>query len=127
LYKFLDVFFTVFHTCLIVFNLFGWAVRPLRRANLVTLLLTGGSWFVLGIFYGWGYCPFTDWHWKVLHRLGRQDLPDSYTQYLIERVTGIDMSPGVADALTVVCYFIALAISLRLSFRKPSNGPSSPS
>lgn len=127
MYKFLDVFFTVFHTCLIVFNLFGWAVRPLRRANLVTLLLTGGSWFILGIFYGWGYCPFTDWHWKVLHRLGSYDLPDSYTQYLIERVTSVDMPPGVADALTTVCYFAALAVSLWLTFRKPSNGPSSPS
>jgi len=41
-----------------------------RKANLILLLLTGLSWFGLGIFYGWGYCPLTDWHWKVLRELG---------------------------------------------------------
>jgi len=31
-----------------------------------SLLLTAFSWFVLGIWYGWGYCVCTDWHYMVL-------------------------------------------------------------
>ncbi|MCD4791284.1 MAG: DUF2784 domain-containing protein, partial [Bacteroidales bacterium] len=78
MYKFLDTFFVVFHTALIIFNLFGWIWKPTRRLNLITLLLTGASWFILGIFYGIGYCPLTDWHWQVLHKLGIYDVPNSY-------------------------------------------------
>ena len=69
--RFLDIFFLVFHTLLIFFNLFGWLIKPLRKANLIVLLLTGGSWFILGIFYGFGFCPFTEFHWQVLHKLGQ--------------------------------------------------------
>jgi hypothetical protein len=50
--KMADIFFIVFHTFLIFFNLFGWIFKPLRKANLVVLILTGASWFILGIFYG---------------------------------------------------------------------------
>lgn len=113
-----DVFFVVFHSLLIVFNLFGWLWRKTRRANLVTLLLTGASWFVLGIFYGIGYCPLTDWHWGILHGLGKTHLPASYTEYLAERITGLDFSARLADTLTAGFYFLALAFSLFVNFRK---------
>jgi len=61
----------------ILFNLFGWIFRPLRKANLIVLALTGASWFILGIFYGIGYCPLTDWHFKLLYKHGQHALPDS--------------------------------------------------
>ncbi|HPF94086.1 MAG TPA: DUF2784 family protein, partial [Tenuifilaceae bacterium] len=65
-YMLLDVFFVAFHTLLIAFNLFGWIWWRTRKANLITLLLTGLSWIGLGLFFGIGYCPLTDWHWQVL-------------------------------------------------------------
>ena len=39
--KFLDIFFTVFHSCLVIFNLFGWIcpLTPLEKK----LLRAGGS------------------------------------------------------------------------------------
>jgi len=110
--EFLDVFFTWFHAVLIVFNLFGWMIRPLRKLNLIALLLTGGSWFILGIFYGIGYCPLTDWHWQVLENLGVQDLPPSYVQYLVKKITGISLTTKFADTITLISYFVALAISV---------------
>jgi len=112
---FLDYFFLTFHTLLIFFNLFGWAWMKTRRLNLVTLLLTGASWFILGIYYGIGYCPLTEWHWQVLEKLGKQHLPDSYVAYLADRVAGIVISSGTADLLTAVLYFAALGISLILN------------
>jgi hypothetical protein len=111
-----DYFFLGFHTALIFFNLFGWIFSPLRKANLITLVLTGGSWFILGIFYGIGYCPFTEWHWQILDRLGQHDLPDSYISYLIKRLTGFYPDATFVEALTVVFYFLALSMSVYVNF-----------
>ena len=119
--RFLDIFFLVFHTLLIFFNLFGWLIKPLRKANLIVLLLTGGSWFILGIFYGIGFCPLTEFHWQVLHKLGQYNLPDSYISYLIERFTGFLPGAKITDILTVVFYFIALGLSLVVNFKVGKN------
>ena len=74
---------------LIVFNISGWAIKPLRRLNLITLGITGFSWFGLGIFYGMGYCPLTEWHFNILERLGYRELPDSYIVFLLQRLTSL--------------------------------------
>ena len=111
-----DIFFIVFHTSLILFNLFGWLFKPLRKANLIVLLLTGASWFILGIFYGIGYCPFTDWHFDILHKLGHTDLPNSYVSYLVERLTGYRPDSKLTDTLTLLFYFLALAASIYVNF-----------
>jgi hypothetical protein len=113
---FADYFFVVLHTCLICFNLFGWVIRPLRKANLVLLVITGGSWFFLGIFFGIGYCPLTDWHWQILYKLGLRNLPDSYISYLIGRLTGFTANATFVEALTVIFYFLALAMSVYVNF-----------
>jgi hypothetical protein len=115
--KLLDLFFLVFHTLVILFNLFGWIWKPLRKWNLGLLLLTGGSWFILGIFYGIGYCPLTDWHWQILHQLGISSLPGSYTSYLLERITGLHIADNQADVLTMSCFLSALLISAILNYR----------
>ncbi len=111
----LDWFFVLFHLCLVVFNLFGWIWKKTRQANLITLLLTGASWFILGIFYGIGYCPLTDWHWRVLSKLGVHDLPSSYIQYLLERFTGIQVPSATVDRWTLILFLLALAISIVLN------------
>lgn len=116
-YHILDWFFTIFHSLLIVFNLFGWIWKSTRKWNLATILLTAGSWLILGIFYGIGYCPLTDWHWDVLHRLGEIGLPHSYPQYLINRVTGIELPSSVVDFLTAGTLVIAFIISAYLNLR----------
>ena len=115
--KFLDIFFTIFHTCLVLFNMFGWIWRKTRLLNLICILLTAGSWVILGIFYGFGYCPLTEWHFNVLHRLGYTDLPDSYLSFLFTRLTGIKPEQSLVNAVTAGGLVIALLISLFLNFR----------
>ncbi len=117
IYSILDWFFTVFHTLLIVFNLFGWIWKPLRKLNLATILLTAGSWLILGIFYGIGYCPLTDWHWSVLRELGETGLPHSYPQYLINRLTGINIPSSTMDIITAGSLAVAFIISSYLNLR----------
>ncbi|MCK4664943.1 MAG: DUF2784 domain-containing protein [Bacteroidales bacterium] len=115
--KFLDIFFLSFHTLLIFFNLFGWICKKTRKINLITLSLTGASWFILGIFYGIGYCPLTDWHWTVVRKLGKTNIPNSYIKYLFDRLTGLDINSTLVDYLTAICFFIALVVSVYVNFK----------
>ena len=120
---FFDIFFIVFHSSLIVFNLFGWIWKKTRKANLITLSLTGASWFILGIFYGIGYCPLTDWHWRVLVRLGKADIPYSYIKYLIDRLFGTDINVQLVDYSTAILFFLALGFSVYFNLKGKKKGP----
>ncbi|MBN1415377.1 MAG: DUF2784 domain-containing protein [Bacteroidales bacterium] len=113
--KLLDFFFIIFHTTLVFFNLFGWIFKQMRFLNLITLLLTGGSWFILGIFYGLGYCPLTDWHFSVLEKMGQRNLPVSYIEYMVERLLPVNVNPRTVDICTVVLFFAALITSIVLN------------
>lgn len=115
-WRVLDIFFVLFHTFIIFFNLFGWIWKRTRRYNLGLLLLTGGSWLFLGLLVGTpGYCPLTDWHFEVLGKLGRTDLPASYVKYLADRITGLSFGSGLVDTITLYSFLAALAISLLLN------------
>ena len=88
----LDKAFFLLHTLLIVFNMIGWAWSRTRLLHLVALGLTTFSWFVLGAFYGWGYCLCTDWHFQVRERLGYANVESSYVQLMASQVLGITLS-----------------------------------
>ena len=122
----LDIFFVIFHTSIIFFNLFGWIWRKTRKFNLVLLLITGSSWLFLGLFVGTlGYCPLTDWHFSVLNKLGISDLPSSYVKYLADRLTGLDLSPTLVDNVTLYSFLAALSISIFLNlldYRRKKKG-----
>lgn len=117
MYEFLDVFFLVFHTSIVAFNLTGWIWRRTRRLHLVVIGLTILSWFGLGIFYGWGYCPSTDWHWEVKRQLGATDLPASYVKYYLDAVTGMSWDPQVVDVGVAGIGIAAFVVSLVLNWR----------
>ncbi|MCD6597268.1 MAG: DUF2784 domain-containing protein [Bacteroidales bacterium] len=116
MYEALNIFFLIFHSSLILFNLFGWIWKPLRKINLASLLLTGLSWFFLGIFYGVGYCPLTDWHYEVLNELGKTNLPSSYIQYLLDFFFNITVSQKTTDLCTMILFFLALICSLYFNY-----------
>ena len=116
LYQLADYFFLSFHTALILFNLFGWMWKPLRRTHLVVITLTFASWGILGIWYGWGYCPLTDWHWDVLYQLGKDELPPSYISYLLQRIVGRHIPDMTVDILTLGLALIALVASVKVNF-----------
>ncbi len=117
MYEIINIFFLVFHAVLILFNLFGWIWKITRKANLIILGLTGASWTFLGIFYGWGYCPLTDWHYQVLYKLGKTDLPTSYIQYLLEQFFNLHPSQSTTDTWTLILFLLALVCSLFFNFR----------
>ena len=117
LYELANYLFFIFHIALIFFNLFGWISPRWRRLNLITLSLTAFSWFVLGIFYGFGYCFLTDWHWQVRDALGYSTESTSYIHFLILEITGVLMNEKLVDVFTAVFFFSAFAISIYLNVR----------
>jgi hypothetical protein len=116
----LDVAFFVLHTSWIGFNCVGWIWRRTRPWHLATVSLTALSWFGLGILYGWGYCPCTDWHWQVRARLGHQD-PPSYISLLIGELTGIELSQALADGLTLSTLVVVALLNVGMNLRGRHN------
>lgn len=116
--QFIDYFFILFHSVLILFNVLGWIVPKWRFAHLISLSITAFSWFALGIWYGIGYCPFTDWHWKVRQLLGYDDQSNSYIHFLILNITGINLPENWVDTTTVIVFFMAFSISLYFALKK---------
>jgi hypothetical protein len=116
-YQFLNYFFFAFHTLFTLFNITGWIFRTTRKWNLVTLLLTAFSWFILGIWYGWGYCLCTDWHWKVREHLGYHDQSDSYIHFLLLQLTGINFDPDLVETVTLVVFIVSFVMSGWLNVR----------
>ena len=114
--RFLDILLTLTHFALIGFNLFGWIWARTRKAHLVTVAATAFSWFVLGIWFGWGYCPITDWQWKVKEKLGERNLPGSFIKYYADKLSGKDIDPKIVDTATLVIFLIVIILSLLLNF-----------
>ena len=112
----LNTGFFVFHTAWVLFNCAGWIWRRTRPWQLATVSLTALSWVGLGAWYGWGYCPCTDWHWQVRARLGL-DNPPSYVQLLIREIAGIDPGPQLANVLAVAALGVSGVLGVWLTIR----------
>jgi hypothetical protein len=112
----LNVGFFVLHTAWIALTCLGWIWRRTRAWQLAAVSATALSWVALGFWYGWGYCPFTDWHWHVRARLGYRD-PPSYVQLLIRELTGADIGARAADTLAVVALGVAALLGIVMTMR----------
>jgi hypothetical protein len=116
-YAFLNIFFFAFHTCIVLFIVLGWIWKKTRLAHLIVIVLTAFSWFFLGIWYGFGYCPCTDWHWQVRMKLGFYDTATSYLQFLVQKLTGLDVGRGLVDFFAVLFLAVAFGLSIVLNIR----------
>lgn len=116
--QFLDILFTITHLSLVAFNLLGWIWAVTRKAHLITILLTAASWFILGIWYGLGYCPITDWQWQVKEKLGEKNLPSSFIKYFADKLTGMDINPSLVNNVTLVFFILVLLLSVYVNFIK---------
>lgn len=80
--------------------------------------MTGASWLFLGLLIGVpGYCPLTDWHFKILNKFGVTDLPDSYMKYLADRMTGLDMNASLIDNITLFTFLAVIVLSAYFNIR----------
>lgn len=116
-YQFLNIFFFVFHTLFTLFNMVGWIFPRTRKLHLITLSLTAFSWFILGIWYGWGYCVCTEWHWDVRDKLGYEDRSHSYIHFLILKLTGADLDPVLVERGTLIVFLLSFVLSIMLNIK----------
>jgi hypothetical protein len=114
--RLMDIFFTVLHLSVIGFNLFAWLWKKTRKAHLLVAGITLVSWFLLGIWYGWGYCFITDWQWQVKEKLGEINLPNSFVKYFADKVCGKNFDPALIDTVTLYSFLIAIAFSVYFNF-----------
>lgn len=71
----------------------------------------------MGIWYGFGYCPLTDWHYQVRMKLGHYDMPESYIKFLIQSIFGVDINQGLVDIVAFYILVLALGTSALLNIR----------
>ena len=116
---FLDVLLTILHLAIILFNLFGWIPKRTRKAHFISIIVTAACWFLLGIWFGMGYCPFTDWQWRVKEQLGERNLPSNFIEYFAEKLTGKDFGPQLVSAVIAVCFALAALLSVCVNFILP--------
>jgi hypothetical protein len=117
IYRIANIFFFVFHVALILFNLFGWIPKKLRKLHLASLSLTAFSWFVLGFFYGFGYCFLTEWHWQIREKLGYTNESNSYIHFLLVEIFGISIDENLVDVFTGIFFFAAIAASIYVNLK----------
>ena len=123
--RFLDTLLTIVHLVIIGFNLFGWIWPKTRKAHFIFVLITAGSWLILGIWFGLGYCPITDWQWDVKEQLGETKLPNSFIKYYADKLTGKDFSPSFIDEVTAISFAVAALLSIYLNFFRKKRTSSS--
>ncbi len=119
--QFLNWVLSILHLLLIGFNLLGWIWPRTRKLHLFIALATAFSWLGLGIWFGLGYCPLTDWHWQIKEQLGERNLPNSFIKYLADLITGEDTSADLVDLATATGFGAALIVSLILNLKKPGH------
>ena len=115
-----DILFTLLHLAIIAFNLFGWIWKRTRKAHIVLVLLTIGSWVILGFWFGFGYCPITDWQWDVKERLGERNLPPNFVEYFVEKISGRNYSSAFIDTMIGVSFGLAVLLAVLVNFVLPA-------
>ena len=115
LYPLLNGIFHAVHIAVITFVMVGWMFAPLRLAHLALILLTLGSWFILGLWLGTGYCPISDWHWKIKKSLGGGMPNGTYIHQLLQNISGRELNSDAVDKGVVVGTVVLAAISLGLN------------
>lgn len=90
----------------------GWIWKKTLKLHLICIVATAFSWLVLGLWYGWGYCFLTDWHWEVKRKLGESDLPASFITYMLEKLTFENVPGTLVDVITGLLFAGAAGLSI---------------
>jgi len=112
----LDYFYTLLHLLIIGANLFAWLFQKTRKLHLYIAGITLFCWLFLGIWYGIGYCPITDWQWQVKTQLGETNLPNSFVKYYLDKLTDKAIPDTTVDIITLGSFLIAIICSIKVNF-----------
>jgi len=117
--RILDLLLTLLHFVIIGFNLLGWIWKRTRKLHLIVVCATAAYWFILGIWFGIGYCPITDWDWQLKEKLGEHNLPNSFIKYYADIIVGHSVNASLIDTLTALGFFMAALLAIYFNFIQP--------
>ncbi|WP_420324206.1 DUF2784 family protein [Legionella londiniensis] len=69
------------------------------------------------MFFGFGYCLCTEWHWEVKRKLGTEEISCSYIKYYVDHLTGMNWNPLLVTAVTGILGISAFLISCWLNLQ----------
>ena len=82
------------------------------------IILVLVAWLGIGYFKGViGYCPLTDWHWDVKCALGQRGIPNSFIEYMLEKILGVDLNSKDVDIGTATGLIISVLATIYVNFR----------
>jgi len=84
--------------------------------HFIVICATAACWFILGIWFGIGYCPITDWDWRIKEKMGIHNLPNSFIKYYADILTGKPVDANLVDTLTAAGFFLAAILSVYFNF-----------
>ncbi len=115
-YQIADYFFTLFHLSIVLSTLSGWIWPQTRKLHFMLVCTTLLCWFLLGIWFGIGYCPITDWQWQIKESLGEKNLPASFIKYIADKLTGKDLDANLIDLFTGIGFLFAIIAATYFRF-----------
>lgn len=113
--KLTDILLVILHVLLILFIVFGWIPKKTRKIHFFVVIIVALCWFVLGIFFGFGYCPLTDLQWTIKLKLQEEELPFSFIKYLLDNITGYNFDETLIDYVTLFVFVSVLIVSTYLN------------
>jgi hypothetical protein len=120
----LDIVLMAVHGALVFFILTGWVWPAARYWHRWCIGLTLGCWLAAGWMVGTaGYCPLTDWHWRVKEARGETALPPTFIDYVLQMV-GMRADPALVGHATIGAFAAVLAVTLFLWVREIVTGRS---
>jgi hypothetical protein len=112
----------IFHLVIVFFLAFGWICRKTRPLHRIAVGVTSFLWIVVGAMVGKiGYCPVTDWHWKIKKLRTDEELPTSYIDYNLQKI-GIHLPPEQADHIVMGAFALIVVITIVFWFKDRKNG-----
>ena len=108
----------VLHLAIILFVMTGWLFSALRPFHLALIFLMLGCWFILGRWFGAGYCPITDWQWKLKTHFGKGKPDATYIRYVLQKATGRELNPLAVDKSVLISTAMVTVLSLYLNIRQ---------
>ncbi len=113
--KLTDILLVILHVLLILFIVFGWIPKKTRKIHFFVVIIVALCWFILGIFFGFGYCPLTDLQWTIKLKLQEEELPFSFIKYLLDNITGYNFDETLIDYVTLFVFVSVLIVSTYLN------------
>lgn len=68
----------------------------------------------MGLFYGFGYCFLTDWHYEVRLKIGK-NMSNSFIAFILNDCFGFGVDEYLIDVVTGITFFLIFFVSIFLN------------